>query len=251
MKKRYINSLCFLFAVAALMYVTVFTPEIIAEAKVKKTIFSYLAEKNVSYSSVSVENKTLAVELLSTGSDRCTLEDVKAILYIHQAIHAKNVIDNIDDLEIVIYNAKGESIYDCVQYDIATRFNDMSNNDISRAFDADVVKNEISDMTGAYPTKSKEILISAANEISGHKVDVVLVERDSGSISMDDLVALYENLRGYASSRGGITQCGLTVQDASGECLLYMGGDFDYGICIGWINQKKENFVTQQTGPLR
>lgn len=78
-----------------------FATVVYAEGKVERNIYSYLSEKSVSYSFVSIDDKVLTVEIISTGTDRCTLDDVKAIQAVYEAVYGKKVIGNVEDVQII------------------------------------------------------------------------------------------------------------------------------------------------------
>lgn len=253
-KKRGFAFLAVFCCAALLLGVAGFATVAHAEEKVERNIYSYLTEKSVTYSSVSVNNKVLTAELISTGTDRCTLEDVKAIQAIYEAVHGKNVIGNVEDVQIIIYNSAGDIIYDYFQADVASPVEAIDSlvstrSNTAHNIDTKTISDEITSVAETYPFTIENVIMSNAEEIAGQKVELVLNERDPGSISINDLNSLYAELEAYSFATSSITQCVLTVENDSGDCLFYMAGDFEYGNCIAWVNPSMDNSVIAAEGP--
>lgn len=250
-KKVYVLILCSLIILIGLLrFITVAN----AEEKAEKNIYTYLAERRVNYSSISVAGKVLTAELFSYGTDRCTLDDVKAIQAIYEAVHGKNVIGDVEDIKIIIYNLEGDVIYDYYEADVASRVENIDTFAAADVADGNKITDrsvlaEIRSIAAAYPFTVGEITSSDENVISGKKVEIKLKELEPGTVTMSSLNSLYTELEAYSFSTDAITQCTLYVMNDDDDCLLYMAGDFEFGNCIAWVSPAVEDSVIGQEGP--
>ena len=87
---RVLVSICFVILLCVV--IALWFSKVNAANIVRRTVSMYLDEKQISYTSVHVNNQTLSVELQSSGEGRCTLDDVKAIQNIYTVIHAQNLM---------------------------------------------------------------------------------------------------------------------------------------------------------------
>ena len=97
---RVLVSICFVILLCVV--IALCFSKINAANIVRRTVSMYLDEKQISYTSVHVNNQTLSVELQSSGEGRCTLDDVKAIQNIYTVIHAQSLADKIRNVKIEI-----------------------------------------------------------------------------------------------------------------------------------------------------
>ena len=86
---RVLVSICFVILLCVV--IALWFSKVNAANIVRRTVSMYLDEKQISYTSVHVNNQTLSVELQSSGEGRCTLDDVKAIQNIYTVIHAQSL----------------------------------------------------------------------------------------------------------------------------------------------------------------
>ncbi len=222
-----------------------------AAEKTVRTVGAFLAEKKIEYSDAQISEGTLSVKLLSSGDDRCTLDDVKAIRAIYEAVHAQTVEGQVKNVSIEIYNADGVLIYDALENDVdkpienieqlvtvdPDQKGELSTNDILQKVDT-----IISDL----PYSVQQSQITDSTEISGRKLQLTLCTNDN---DISWIKTIYEELEAYSLSANALTQCEISVTNSSGDCILYMAGDFLYGNCITWVSPEVENSFIAQEGP--
>lgn len=102
---RVLVSICFVILLCVV--IALWFSKVNAANIVRRTVSMYLDEKQISYTSVHVNNQTLSVELQSSGEGRCTLDDVKAIQNIYTVIHAQSLADKIRNVKIEIVDRTG------------------------------------------------------------------------------------------------------------------------------------------------
>lgn len=225
-----------------------------AEKKTEQNICAYLSEKNISYSSVLVENKVLTVKLQSTGTDRCTLDDVKAIQAVFEAVHGNKEIRDVNDVHIIIRDVNGKQIYDYCVTDAATPIEGISSLVPDRKGSVDIndskaIYNEIHSIVSEYSINAAEIIVSEVEGISGKKADIILKNQSSGMLSFVGLETLYAELEAFSLATDAIAQCTITVEDDAGNCLYYMTGNFKYGSCTAWVSPEFHDAFVEQMGP--
>lgn len=125
---RVLVSICFVILLCVV--IALWFSKVNAANIVRRTVSMYLDEKQISYTSVHVNNQTLSVELQSSGEGRCTLDDVKAIQNIYTVIHAQSLADKIRNVKIEIVDRTGTVIYDETEADVSSKVeNEFSSND--------------------------------------------------------------------------------------------------------------------------
>lgn len=254
MKKRLLllGSLVFVLIFSLVIAGMVATKTFAAE-DLKKTISSYLDQKDITYSSVNVDNNTLSVVLLSNGENRCTLEDVKAIQAIYEAVHAQTIDGNIKDVGIEIYNTNGSLIYDIFENNVSLPIEnaellvDSSLFQKTGSDDNDILSTTQS-IVSSFPFSIQSAHVVCAEELTGNKMILSLSKENDANI-MSDVRSIYEQLESYALSTGVIEECEISVLNTNGNCVLYMAGDFQYGNCIAWISPYIENSFFAEEGP--
>ena len=224
-----------------------------AADELKKTVSSYLDQKDITYSSVTVDNNTLSVVLLSNGEDRCTLEDVKAIHAIYEAVHAQTIDGDIKNIGIEIYNTNGVLIYDIFEKNVSLPIENAELLVDSSLFqktgsDDNNILSITQSIVSSFPFSIQLAHVVRAEELTGNKVTLSLTKENDTNI-MSDVRSIYEQLESYALSTGAIVECEISVFNTNGDCVLYMAGDFQYGNCIAWISPIIEKSFFAEEGP--
>ncbi len=215
-----------------------------SKSETERNIQSYLEIKEIDYSSVNIEDKLLTVKLNSSGTGYCTLNDVKAIQAIYEAIHGDNIIENVEDISIYIYDTEGSLIYDLYRPGVSKPVESIKNVSIAEAYDTLMPEDAVNLIVEESPFKVKTMNFSSARQIDGRKLELSV---ESEASSFNDLQTLYRKLETYSLSSNEISQCAISVEK-DGECVLYMAGDFKYGNCISWVSpEMREPMVSQVT----
>lgn len=216
----------------------------------EKSIGSYLRERNINYTSTDISKNTLTVNLVSTGSDRCTIDDVKAIHSIYTAVHSRDVDDTIQNVQINIFNSDEVPIYDHYQADAAIA-NDASRhwNDENANLLSEAPENALRLITASHPFTVEHLNFLKADGINGQSADISVTPMDINSVTLSDLRILYEEIEEYAVASGAITQCSLSMINEKNECMLYLTGDMGYGNIIAWVSPEMEANVMENEGP--
>ena len=212
----------------------------------------HMDEKQISYTSVHVNNQTLSVELQSSGEGRCTLDDVKAIQNIYTVIHAQSLADKIRNVKIEIVDRTGTVIYDETEADVSSKVeNDLAQTttaDTEIIADRDILQ-EARNVLADTSYSIQSVNISDAEEITGKCLNLTLTLSNADDSSVSRISSVYDNLESYSLSTGAITQCNITLLNDEQECIAYMIGDFQYGNCIAWISPDYENAFVALEGP--
>lgn len=254
-KRRSFILLFLVLAIACVLVLAVRTAmKAYATEKTVHTISSFLAEKGIEYSYVNVNNGTLSVKLASTGDERCTLDDVKAIQAIYEAVHAQTINGQVINVGIEIYNTSGELIYDVFENDVSVPVDDVEklvtlNSDQKTDMTMNDIMLKVENIVKEFPYSVQQSKIATATQIPGEKLQLTLIENNNDISSIADIRVIYENLESFALSTNEITQCEITVNNIDGNCVLYMAGDFLYGNCVAWLSPKAESFFLAQEGP--
>ncbi len=202
------------------------------EKETKRDILSYLDTRKIEYSYAEVENKLLTVKLNSHGSGYCTLDDVKAIQAIYEAVHGDNIIGNVEDVSISIYDTNGKLIYDLYSPGVSEMPDIIQNISAAETYNTRTSSEVVELILMASPFETKTMTFSSARQIDGCKLELTV---DANTPSFPDLQSLYRELEAHFICNNEITQCAISVEH-NGECVLYMGGDFKYGNYISWIS---------------
>ncbi len=253
-KKSFLFSVLALVLVVSLVVGVSTAGKIYAAEKTVRTIASFMDEKAIEYSEVSMDNQVLSVKLLSAGEDRCTLDDVKAIQAIYDTLHDQTIDGKVKNIGIEIYDTNGKLIYDIFENvvslpvenaDQPVEKNDRKKNDMT----VNEVLLQVDSIVTEYPYSVQKSCISDADEIAGKKLELTISEMNNDIHSINDIRAIYENLEACSFSTNAINQCEITVVDAEEACVIYMAGDFRYGNIIAWISPAAESAFVAQEGP--
>ena len=247
---RVLVSICFVILLCVV--IALWFSKVNAANIVRRTVSMYLDEKQISYTSVHVNNQTLSVELQSSGEGRCTLDDVKAIQNIYTVIHAQSLADKIRNVKIEIVDRTGTVIYDETEADVSSKVeNDLAQTttaDTEIIADRDILQ-EARNVLADTSYSIQSVNISDAEEITGKCLNLTLTLSNADDSSVSRISSVYDNLESYSLSTGAITQCNITLLNDEQECIAYMIGDFQYGNCIAWISPDYENAFVAQEGP--
>ena len=234
---RVLVSICFVILLCVV--IALCFSKINAANIVRRTVSMYLDEKQISYTSVHVNNQTLSVELQSSGEGRCTLDDVKALQNIYTVIHAQSLADKIRNVKIEIVDRTGTVIYDETEADVSSKVeNDLAQTttaDTEIIADRDILQ-EARNVLADTSYSIQSVNISDAEEITGKCLNLTLTLSNADDSSVSRISSVYDNLESYSLSTGAITQCNITLLNDEQECIAYMIGDFQYGNCIAWIS---------------
>ena len=243
------SALTCVFVLSAIVAIKAYAAE-----KPVRTIVPFLADKKIDYSDVQINERTLSIKLLSSGEDRCTLDDVKAIMAIYEAIHAQSIEGQVKNVSIGIYNDDGVLIYDTLENGVDSPVENIeqlvtTDPDQKRGLTTNDVLQKVDSIISDFSYSIQQSQITESTEISGRKLQLTLCENNNDISSIDDVRAIYENLEAYSLASNAITQCEIVVTNRSGNCVLFMAGDFLYGNCIAWISPEIENSFTAREGP--
>lgn len=183
---RVLVSICFVILLCVV--IALWFSKVNAANIVRRTVSMYLDEKQISYTSVHVNNQTLSVELQSSGEGRCTLDDVKAIQNIYTVIHAQSLADKIRNVKIEIVDRTGTVIYDETEADVSSKVeNDLAQTttaDTEIIADRDILQ-ETRNVLADTSYSIQSVNISDAEEITGKCLNLTLTlsNADDSSVS--------------------------------------------------------------------
>ena len=237
---------------AVILVIACVQPTIKAYA-LEQSIDGYLNERKINYSSVEINKDTLEVNLISSGKDRCTVDDVNAIHSVYTAVHSRDVDSAIMNVQINIYNSDAKQIYSCYQADVAAAseysgFKDKINAQDSKSF-ADDPKSALSNIITSHSFLVDDISFAKADGIKGQCVSIMVNPVRMDLVSLSDLRILYEAIETYAIPSREITQCCLSMVDENGECMFYFTGDFSFGNITAWVSPTMEDSIIENEGP--
>ena len=254
-RKLFILLILAVVVVCALTFVVQKALKAYAAGKPIRTITSFLKEKNIDYSDVSINNETLSVNLVSSGDGRCTINDIKAVQAIYEVVHAQTIDSKVKNVSIEIYDINGKMIFDHHENGVSAQVQNVDKlvkQDPEQKTDmaVDEILLYAENLVAKYPYSVQELKIDTASEISGKKLELILCTLNKNSIpSFSDIDRIYENLEAFSFSTKAITQCEITVNNTEGDGVYYMAGDFLYGNCIAWISPEAQSSFVKEYGP--
>lgn len=214
-------SCCCVLIIALMALNAAFSHDFIYERYVRRQ----LEETGVSYTLVEIGNRQLAVELASSGTGRCTLEDVMAIETIYETVYGDTLIGKLDGLSISIYDTEGEQIYDISKPMDTQKLRLVS---VSEKIGDEDTLAAVMHLLEQSPFEYNGMDFYTARKTDGWKLELQLT---ADSPSFDELQTLYRSLENSCIA----DMCSIRV-DSKEECLLYIAGDFRYGCYISWIS---------------
>ena len=155
------------------------THKVYAEEIIKRNILSYLDNKEVNYSSIDIDNQVLSIKLLSNGENRCTIDDVKAVQAVYEAVHGQTVSEKIEDVSIEVYDINNKLIYDVYENDVFALVENaellvkqsvVSEQDVTSE---DILSN-VKNIVTRYSYYIQNVNVEKAEEITGRKLELIL-----------------------------------------------------------------------------
>ncbi|MBQ1675329.1 MAG: hypothetical protein II069_04730 [Oscillospiraceae bacterium] len=255
MKKKASLLLCLAFALAIILVLSdMGTNNLYAVGETKQTITTFLNERGVSYTSVNIDDHILSIDLLSTGENRCTLDDVKAIQAIYEGVHEQTVDQEIKDVSINIYNSNGTMIYNEYEADVSSPIENVdllidTAQSHNTAQSPETILSDVRSIIAESSFSIQEISLENARELPNSKIIITLSETNNDIAALSSIRSIYERLEVLAISSGVVSQCEITAQNIEGNCVMYMAGDFLYGNCIAWVSPEAESSFIACEGP--
>ena len=93
----------------------------------------------------------------------------------------------------------------------------------------------------------ESIRMQESPALTGDCLTIVLSTDDISDATATDCNRLFEELEGYSYTTEEYKQCSITLQDTSGEALLFIGGDFEFGDIVTWISPDED--LDMELGP--
>lgn len=230
-------SLAAIAAIITVAVIAVFAPMANAADKIADGVEAYLKENNINYSEVSVKGNRMSVGLISEGDGRHTLEDIKAIEAIYEAVHAQKVVGKISAVEITVKDAEGNLL--------SSDTVNMSDSVASEKSDDAIIK-DIKVLADGLLGSEYTVEIAKYSDDELRNV-IVRVNGDADSTSAAD--SLYRALKNYRALTGAIDKCEIYVEDESGKCLYYVTGELEYGNMLAWVSEQAEEAFVGSHGP--
>ena len=193
--------------------------------------------ENVNYTKVSLQNGKMYVELKSSDKNRCTLEDVKAIEAVYEAIHAKKVDGVVNLVEIVVKTPEGKVLSDetvNVSSPIVEKTDQAIIDDVTV-----LAKNSFDNVNS----------IKLESYLDGTKKNIVVKVTDESANHTSNADSLYRQIQIYQKQFEAIDKCEIYVEDINGECLYYITGELEYGDMLAWVSEKSEESFANSHGP--
>lgn len=217
----------------------------LAEKGAVDAVQDYLAEHSIPYRSVTDSEQIIIVELVSQGTGRCTLEDVKALQVLNEALQCDEGLDGAKGLQVVIYD-----ISDTVIYDVYTVRNPRTNEQKGEAYSVvseEILKEKAIALMNDYPCEIKEVTYTEQNTgISKLGLEVEVAQEDIAS--MLDLSVLNDKIK-ECFYNDGLSQFIVNMEDTNGECFSYVIVDFWANECSAWISPDVQGDFTRLVGP--
>lgn len=208
-----------------------------AEEKTVNAVEDYFKSENVNYTNISVQKGRMYVELQSNDKTRCTLEDVKAIEAVYEAIHAKKVKGNVNIVEIVVKTSEGKILSDetvNVNSTIVEKTNKAIIDDVTA-----LTKNSFDSVNS----------VKLESYLDGTKKNIVIKVTDESDDHTSNADGLYRQILNYQKQFKAIDKCEIYVEDINGECLYYITGELEYGDMLAWVSEKSEESFVNSHGP--
>ncbi|MFI2855825.1 hypothetical protein ACH6EH_01650 [Paenibacillus sp. JSM ZJ436] len=195
-------------------------------------ISNRLAEKGVIVKSMSMSGKVLQVGIQSEGTDQMTPEDIKAIRNIRNEIRSgSNKILGIKDLKVKFSGKQGKVIYDSTINDI-TAIPDFVKKPEVKLDDLNVKSFLSKGLSDQGLTVSK--LEISKSPLEGNLVNMVIQQVDLAKVndSIPEIEMIISKLN--ESSGTGITQYDLSIQDKTGQLIVFLTADLVYRDFYWW-----------------
>lgn len=218
----------------------------LAEKSAVDAVQDYLQEQGISYRAVTESGQTITAELISQGDGRCTLEDVKALQVLNEALWYDERLDEIKGLQVMIYD-----ISDTVIYDVYTARNPLVNEQkrvaAYSAVSEETLKEKAVALMDKYPCEVKEVIYTKQDTgISKLELEVEVTQENIASV-LDISVLNDKIMVGFCND--GLSQFILNMKDTDGECFSYVIIDFLASECSAWISPDVQEEFNRLVGP--
>lgn len=232
-----------------LVYILVERKPVLAEKNEIDAIKDILSENGVSYQSVTESNQIITAELVSEGEGRCTIDDVKALQTLNDALYADERLHDIKGLQVNIYNADGEMIYDAYTAKnlTAAAVRPLLLNSVSDASE-ETIREKAADLMADYPCQIKDIVYTQQNAGSS-TLEINLTATQEDAAAFMDVAYLYAKLEANLAVFDGLAKCIVNLESEDGECWLYVIGDFVQGECTTWVSPEIQDVFVEVAGP--
>lgn len=221
----------------------------LAEKNGTDAVEEVLEERDVSFRSVTENEGVITAELISSGEGRCTLDDVKALQSLNDALWADERLYGIKGLQVYIYDADGNVIYDAYTAKnlTAAAVRPLLLNAVSGASE-ETIREKAAALMADYPCRIKNIAYKAQNTGSCRlEIDLEASEEDAAAFM--DVAYLYAMLEANLGVFDGLTACAVNLENETGECLLYVSADFMQGECTTWVSPEIQDAFISVSGP--
>ena len=220
-----------------------------AERTAMDTVQDYLIENNVSFRSLTVSEQIITAELISQGTERCTLEDVKAIQALNEALQCDERLNEIMGLQVIIYDINNEKIYDI--YTAKDHAKNDETQEIATLYHAileEMIKEKAVDLIKDYQCEVKDIVYTV-QDTGISKLEIKVEVPKENIISMLDL-SIADDQRMDEFYKDGLSQFILNLQDEDGNNFLYIAIDFVEHELNTWVSPEAEKDFIRLHSPI-
>ncbi len=213
---------------------------VFAEKSAIDSVQDYLEVHGISYRAVTESEQTIMAELISQGEGRCTLEDVKALQALNEALQCDERLDEVKGLQVMIYDINDELIYD-VYTARNPLINEQKRAEAYSLVSEETLKEKATTLMNDYSCEIKEV--SYTNQDTGiSKLELKVKVTQEAIASMLDISALSSKIM-VDFCNDGLSQLIVNMESTNGECFSYVIVDFWANECNAWISPDvKEDF---------
>ena len=221
------------------------------EPEPKPTVVSFLTEKGIAFSEASVNDGLLTVKLCS-GGDHSTYQDIKSTYEIYEAIHMHTFFEEVHDVQIEIYSPSGKLISDQRTNDVSIPVNRRNGSEKEgKRLSEKELQNTIITYCSSCFYNIEEMNLTPVSYRREKKLFLKLTKGIKSAYSFSALQSMYDYFDSLYLKNGQISQIEIVVLDEKDQEAVYIAGDFSYGTCIGWMNDKAKKDFAEDHGPRR
>ena len=220
-----------------------------AENQVEKKVESYLENRGVECSSVTVDERIAKVQLIFESAERRTLDDIKSVQAIYESVRSSDVKEMVDGVQIQIYDKDGAKLSDRYVNGV-TQVARTRNPLLAAESGKDVLENAVQKIAEEFNYTVPDIAQVETANTEREKVELVLNPISAETVVFADLDKMCMELENYYVQKGGVPQYTLTVEDVDGEILYYIYLDCQYGTLLAWVSPQMESSFIAQEGPV-
>ena len=243
---------------AVILTVLIVTGVIYAQASrkgdIKEEVMTVLIGEGITYRQLDVRDYTLTIAFDSSGADRCTFDDVKAIQAVYDAVHTNELVGTIKEIDIKVYSENGTLLFDQHEAGIDSR---TDGQDVQDKYVFDRKDDDVS--ACAYATVNTAVALSpftledfseiSAKDRDGNKIILNLTGEAQCDAGLSEIQAICDSVVVYAQSAGTISQCEISVMNKNHDCIAFLACDCQYGNRIAWVSADAEANYLSQMGP--